>query len=489
MSRSMTAGIDYTSRDYDSIREAMIAKLKEKIPEYTDTSETDMGIVLLECLAVGADIVSFYQDTQANETMLATCEQRKSALNWCNILGYTPQHTTPARVYQVFELQTSSSLSTIIPKGTVVKTVPTETVSAIKFTTEEDLEIPAGSTGIEKDSSGNYLYKVSAIHGSQVSNEVLGTSTGAKNQSFLLSYYPVVFDSVVLQVKEDDSDTWTTWTRVDNFADSNYQSNHYTLSILNNNQAQVTFGDGNTGKIPATYNSGIRVSYICGGGTGGNVSADTITLMHTQNALVKSTFNPEAVYQKGLDKESLDDIKVNAPAYNRTKWGALTVDDFSDVMKLTFEDVLYCKSKKSTSNIDDIDIFVMLRDGVSLTSTRIAEMLSVMEDRKIAGARNLNIQAMGVCNVSMQASLVVTDNYSKNTVESAVKTYLQNYFAVGNLDISQDISVTELESSVLNGVSGVRSFRITTPSDLVIEVPDGKVAELSSVSITSTGGA
>jgi hypothetical protein len=107
----MTAGIDYTSRDYDSIREAMIAKLKEKIPEYTDTSETDMGIVLLECLAVGADIVSFYQDTQANETMLATCELRKSALNWCNILGYTPQHTTPARVYQVFELQTSSSLS------------------------------------------------------------------------------------------------------------------------------------------------------------------------------------------------------------------------------------------------------------------------------------------------------------------------------------------------------------------------------------------
>ena len=34
MSRSMTAGIDYTSRDYDSIREAMIAKLKEKIPEF-----------------------------------------------------------------------------------------------------------------------------------------------------------------------------------------------------------------------------------------------------------------------------------------------------------------------------------------------------------------------------------------------------------------------------------------------------------------------
>ena len=484
----MTAGIDYTSRDYDSIREAMIAKLKEKIPEYTDTSETDMGIVLLECLAVGADIVSFYQDTQANETMLATCEQRKSALNWCNMLGYTPQHTTPARVYQVFELQSTSTITTIIPKGTVVKTVPTETVSSIKFTTESDLEIPAGKTGIEQDSSGNYLYKVSAVQGTQVSNEVLGTSTGAKNQSFLLSYYPVVFDSIVLQVKEDDSSVWTTWTRVDNFADSNYLSKDFVLGILNNNQAQINFGDGNTGKIPATYNNGIRVSYMCGGGTGGNVSANTLTLMHTQNALVKSTFNPESVYQKGLDKESLDDIKVNAPAYNRTRWGALTVDDFSDVMKLNFEDVLYCKAKKSTSNIDDIDIFVMLRDGISLTSTRIAEMLKTMNDRKIAGARNLNKQAMGIFKVDSVSVLVVSDNYSRSNVESSVKSYLQNYFAVGSLDISQDISVTELEASVLNGISGVRSFRITSPTDLVIEVPDGQVAELNSVSVTSTGG-
>ena len=56
--RKPTQNIDYTSRDYEAYRELMLQKLREKIPEYTDTSQTDAGIVLLECLANGLDILS-----------------------------------------------------------------------------------------------------------------------------------------------------------------------------------------------------------------------------------------------------------------------------------------------------------------------------------------------------------------------------------------------------------------------------------------------
>ena len=52
MAREMTVGIDYTSRDYESIKQDMIAMLKRILPEYTDTSETDAGIVILECFAM-----------------------------------------------------------------------------------------------------------------------------------------------------------------------------------------------------------------------------------------------------------------------------------------------------------------------------------------------------------------------------------------------------------------------------------------------------
>ena len=259
MSRKTTVGIDYTSRDYASIKQDMIDMLQRKIPEYTDTSETDAGIVLLECFAMGIDIVSFYLDNQANEAMLSTCEQRKSALNWCNILGYKPKPTTPARVKQVFVLNTPNSVATTtIPKGTVVKSAPGNgTDKILYFTTEEDLVLPIGAKGNEKDGNGEYIYQVSAKNGIPIENEILGTSSGSRNQTYLLAYSPVVKDSITIDVLESDLQ-WARWTEVKDFSDSNLLSRHYVVNILDNGVAHIRFGDGNTGKIPPVYTNGIR---------------------------------------------------------------------------------------------------------------------------------------------------------------------------------------------------------------------------------------
>ena len=80
MSRKPTQGIDYTSRDYEAYRELLIQKLQEKMPEYTDTSETDAGIVILEAFANGLDIMSLYADIVANDVILTTTQDRK--LRW-----------------------------------------------------------------------------------------------------------------------------------------------------------------------------------------------------------------------------------------------------------------------------------------------------------------------------------------------------------------------------------------------------------------------
>lgn len=490
MSRKMTVGIDYTSRDYASIKQDMIAKLQEKIPEYTDTSETDAGIVLLECFAMGVDIVSFYLDNQANEAMLSTCEQRKSALNWCNILGYKPKPTTPARVKQVFVLNSASSTgTTTIPKGTVVKSVPKGSVDqTVYFTTEEDLVIPMGALGDEQDGSGNYLHQVSAMNGIPIDNEILGTSSGTKNQTFLLSYSPVVTDSIELDVLESNLQ-WARWTAVKDFSDSNALSRHYVVNILDNGVAQIQFGDGNTGKIPPSYISGIRASYLSGGGTRGNVTSNVLTQMHTSNSLVKSTFNPAPVYEEGTDMESIDSIKVNAPNYNRVKWGAFTYKDFEDIMPVLFEDVLYASAKGNANNIDDIDIFVMLKNAAELTEERKEEMLEELNDRKLVGVNEIHLIPMTVYSIDLVCSLIVDSSFVKEAVVNEVTAKINDYFKVGNFGISEDVSATDLESTVYNGVAGVRSFRVTSPADLLIDVSDGEVVELNSVTINATGGA
>jgi len=486
----MTVGIDYTSRDYASIKQDMIDMLQEKIPEYTDTSETDAGIVLLECFAMGVDIVSFYLDNQANEAMLSTCEQRKSALNWCNILGYKPKPITPARVKQVFVLNNPNLVgTTTIPKGTVVKSAPKDSADKILyFTTEEDLVLPVGARGNEKDENGEYIYQVSAKNGIPIENEILGTSSGSKNQTFLLAYSPVVKDSITIDVLESDLQ-WARWTEVKDFSDSNLSSRHYVVNILDNGVTQIRFGDGNTGKIPPVYSNGIRASYLSGGGSQGNVTDNVLTQMHTSNSLVAETFNPKPVFEKGEDLESLDSIKINAPNYNRVKWGAFTLKDFEDIMPVLFEDVLFAKATKNAGNIDDVDIYTMLKDNVTLTKERIAYMTSVLDERKLVGVNEIHIMPMTIHSIDLVCTLIVDGSFIKDAVAAEVRAKITDYFSVGKFSIGENVSITDLESSVYEEVSGVRSFRVTSPSDLIISISDGEVAELNSVTLNSSGGA
>ena len=40
--------IDYMARDYESVKQAMISLIPSKLPSWTDRSEADFGIVLIE---------------------------------------------------------------------------------------------------------------------------------------------------------------------------------------------------------------------------------------------------------------------------------------------------------------------------------------------------------------------------------------------------------------------------------------------------------
>jgi hypothetical protein len=131
--RESLTGFDYTNKDYESLKQDMISGLQEKIPEYTDTSETDAGIVIIELLAKGLDILSYNQDVQANENFLVTAERRENILGRCYELAYEPEEATPSYFYQVFVLNNVLTEDFIIPKGTVVKTTETATEESVYF--------------------------------------------------------------------------------------------------------------------------------------------------------------------------------------------------------------------------------------------------------------------------------------------------------------------------------------------------------------------
>src|SRR5437588_4108301 len=87
---------DYLARDYAGFRKALIDLIPAKLPEWTDRSEANFGIVLIELFSYMADILSYYQDRIANEAFLATAQERRNVIQHLRLIGYEMAPAAPA---------------------------------------------------------------------------------------------------------------------------------------------------------------------------------------------------------------------------------------------------------------------------------------------------------------------------------------------------------------------------------------------------------
>ena len=102
--------IDYTSRDYTSILSDMTALIPNFSPAWTNRDPADFGMTLLELFSYMGDIINYYIDRAANESLITTATQRQSVLNIANLIGYTPSLATASTVTLTFQNSTSSTI-------------------------------------------------------------------------------------------------------------------------------------------------------------------------------------------------------------------------------------------------------------------------------------------------------------------------------------------------------------------------------------------
>ena len=92
---NIPTAVDYTSRDYYSLREDLIELVKARVntnasKKWSGDDPADFGVALIEAFAYIGDITNYYIDRIANETYLPTATQRKSVLNLARLYGYSP---------------------------------------------------------------------------------------------------------------------------------------------------------------------------------------------------------------------------------------------------------------------------------------------------------------------------------------------------------------------------------------------------------------
>lgn len=323
--------VDYTSRDYASLREDMIARVRARIPDWSGTDPADFGVALVEAFAYMGDLMSYYIDRAANESSLSTARKRTNVVALARDLGYEPAGYTPSTVTVTFV--NTSDAPVLIPAQTVVaaRVAVNDLYLTIPFETNEELTLASTSTGTVTATQGE------SRAGSEGYGESLGLSSGAPGQIFEIPDSKVLKESV--QVYVYDGVNYLPWQRVEHLYDYSPLSRVYTVRDLGDDVTIIEFGDGVSGMIPSSGYA-LYAEYRVVDGVYGNVTAGSIReitsipgVTPTELAVIVGSLSVtnDTPATGGTDPEDTESIRFNARQSYRTSTRAVTLEDYQNI--------------------------------------------------------------------------------------------------------------------------------------------------------------
>jgi len=89
--------IKYLNRNYNSLKQDLVDFTKNYFPNnFNDFSESNPGMIFLELASYVGDVLSFYTDTQVQETFIESAREKTNLLSLAYNLGYKPSVTNPS---------------------------------------------------------------------------------------------------------------------------------------------------------------------------------------------------------------------------------------------------------------------------------------------------------------------------------------------------------------------------------------------------------
>lgn len=480
--------LDYVTKDYEGFRRLMMDLIPIKTPEWTDCSESDFGIVLLELLAHGLDVLSFYQDKSFNEAMISTAKHRRSILAICRMLGYELTQQIPARhMIKVTKSADYKDDVIRIPKGTKVST-DTKIGEPVIFELDNDLILKAGTLEGE----------VAVTQGETITREVVGVGSGLANQRLKLGNPDVLGDTLAVFTTLKGKSTGSTansqdiyyWNQIDSFLTSSPQDKHYKLEIDEFNNSFLVFGNGVSGStVSRDFN--VNASYRSGGGVIGNVGLNTInTLPETDIAGIAKITNDKPPIQIGRDSESLEHARDSAPRHYRLMERAITKQDFEDICKIQ-SGVALVKVVETFNLKGEVDIYIVPDDySDKVPESLKTELLDKINSKKLLKDTPI-IKDPTYLDFNIEVEILVYPNYSNSDIKDKVTSQLTEAFKIQNMTYDEEVLIANIYMECLK-VAGVKNIKVIEPK-ADIEVYDKsknipRVARLKTVKVTAKGG-
>lgn len=484
--------IDYTNKDFASLREAMLELARYRLPEWTDRSASDVGMLLVDLFAYLGDISFYYLDRTASECFLDTAVERRSLVDLLRLVGYELAGPVAAAA-DLTLLFTAPGPGddpvVIVPRGaTFESTDQGGGVQSFQYT-GQDLEIDLSSAMVDAVPDGRLAYGGLPVrHSRSVSDEILGSSTGEIGETFVIGQGPLIPGSLRLEI--DEGAGWVAWQERENLLYHTLPSGRISVSGPDSRDyvvrrdaegiSRVLVGDGINGRrLPAGGANNVRASYRVGGGVVGNVPAATITTAVTNVQRLDAVTNP-APAAGGAGEEDLERARRFGPLTFRAGQRAVTLGDY---VALAFQAGGVAKVRATSRGWNQVDLHVA-PEGDScrpVPDDLRTRLLAFFEDRRMVSTL-VSIRDAACVPVDLSLGVIAAHNFPAEEVRQRVETAVEDLLAFRRVDFGQTLFVSKLYEAV-EAVDGV--FAVTVTRFKRRDAPDEIAAVLAELGLAS----
>ena len=320
-----------SANTYLNITEVDFADIKSNLKSYlqSQTQFNDYDFegsnmsVLLDVLSYNTHYNAFYTNMLGNEMFLDTAQQRDSVVSRAKELGYLTRSArgASANVSITFSGISNSISEFELPKNTTFTTNIND--RTFTFVTPE--------ANIIKNISNTFTKAITITEGTPVTQEF--TVSDASPVKYVLPNENVDTRSILVKVKESASSSANTvYKQATNIREVNNQSAVYYLQETHDKQYEILFGTGSLGK-PVVDGNIVQVEYrICHGLQTNGANTFSIDSLSITPSYSGATLAVNSVARGGVEIESVDSIKFNAPRNYKIQNRAVVAKDFERII-------------------------------------------------------------------------------------------------------------------------------------------------------------
>jgi hypothetical protein len=215
-------------------------------------------------------------------------------------------------------------------------------------------------------------------------------------------------------VYEGTSDNWAPQRDLLN---SDADTTEFVAEVDNDGTAYLRFGDNEHGRRP-DYGTTFAATYRVGNGVAGNVGADSLGHIVSDDTRIASVRNPLAA-RGGIEPESIEDVRQRAPYAFRTQERAVTAKDYATMAQRDPEVQRAAGTFRWTGSWRTMFVTIDRFGGAKVDNAFKQEVEAELEPYRMAG-QDLDVNGPIYVSLEIEMQVCVKPDYFRSAVKQAL---------------------------------------------------------------------